>query len=434
MIGADTSESSTNTSSLYTFSDETEVGSAAITKVRALRSSRKNSPGWPIDTGASSHMTDNLNLFRGPLNKSERRRPIQVGGGTLWANARVFQQNFGVLLLKQTLITSPEEEYTGNKQVSDHLKVWGCVCYVHVDPKTVPNQQLHNKQVDRGRLAVFLGYSDDTIRLYWYYSADLGYAQRSSSVEFDENTKGGTIDLRLRNLPSGITGQGISVDLIDRKSRGRPKKYIQLPTQTTSSTSNDFQGIHEILLEDNPGITPDVESYDQANESENMISQREETTQQITEDIQEIPDSHSTLEEVQALTEDLEMTPETPKKIHRKQQSIQMSTSTTGVLRHFDPDRRCFVEVDSSDWAHGGILSQLDDGNVLHPVAYFSGRLSPAQINYEIHDKELLTVVTAFEHWRPELQGTTEPVSVISDHKNLEYFMNTKTLNRQKTR
>ncbi|KAI0995291.1 Transposon Ty3-I Gag-Pol polyprotein [Podosphaera aphanis] len=104
------------------------------------------------------------------------------------------------------------------------------------------------------------------------------------------------------------------------------------------------------------------------------------------------------------------------------------------ILRHFDPDRRCIVEVDSSDWAHGGILSQFDDEGTLHPVAYFSGKLNPAQINYEIYDKELLAVVTAFEHWRPELQGTLEPISVVSDHKNLEYFMSTKTLNRRQAR
>ena len=119
--------------------------------------------------------------------------------------------------------TSPEEAYTGIKQVSDHLRVWGCKCYVHVDPKTLPTKHLHNKQVNRGKRAVFLGYSRDTNKQYWYYSADLGYAQRSSSIDFDELVKGGTIDLRLRNLPSGVTGQGTSPDLMDRKPRGRPK-------------------------------------------------------------------------------------------------------------------------------------------------------------------------------------------------------------------
>ncbi|KAI0992795.1 hypothetical protein K3495_g15389, partial [Podosphaera aphanis] len=115
-------------------------------------------------------------------------------------------------------------------------------------------------------------------------------------------------------------------------------------------------------------------------------------------------------------------------------QDLKAAFTQSPILKHFDPDRRCFVEVDSSDWAHGGILSQCDDANILHPVAYFSGRLSPAQINYEIYDKELLAIVTAFEHWRPELQGTIEPIAVISDHKNLEYFMTTKTLNRRQAR
>ena len=120
--------------------------------------------------------------------------------------------------------TSPEEAYTGIKQVSDHLRAWGCKCYVYVDPKTLPTKHLHNKQVNRGKRAVFLGYSRDTNKQYWYYSADLGYAQRSSSIDFHEQVKGGTIDLRLRNLPSGVTGQGTSPDLIDRKPRGRPKQ------------------------------------------------------------------------------------------------------------------------------------------------------------------------------------------------------------------
>jgi hypothetical protein len=85
--------------------------------------------------------------------------------------------------------TSPEEAYTNEKQVSSHLRVWGCICYVHVDPKTLPTKHLHNKQADRGREAIFLGYASTTNTQYWFYSADLGYPQRSSSVEFDENSK-----------------------------------------------------------------------------------------------------------------------------------------------------------------------------------------------------------------------------------------------------
>jgi hypothetical protein len=43
----------------------------------------------------------------------------------------------------------------------------------------------------------------------------------------------------------------------------------------------------------------------------------------------------------------------------------------------------------------GAILEQLDALNHWHPVAFHSKSLQPAERNYEIHDKELLTIVRA---------------------------------------
>jgi hypothetical protein len=67
-------------------------------------------------------------------------------------------------------------------------------------------------------------------------------------------------------------------------------------------------------------------------------------------------------------------------------------------------------------------------------VAFFSKKYSPAECNYEIYDKELLAIIRTFKEWRPELEKATHPISVISDHKNLEYFMTTKQLNRRQVR
>jgi len=53
------------------------------------------------------------------------------------------------------------------------------------------------------------------------------------------------------------------------------------------------------------------------------------------------------------------------------------------------------------------------------------------EINYEIHDKELLAIVDAFKHWRRYCQGVVHQVQVFSDHHNLEYFTTTKVLNRR---
>ena len=60
--------------------------------------------------------------------------------------------------------------------------------------------------------------------------------------------------------------------------------------------------------------------------------------------------------------------------------------------------------------------------------------MSPAESNYEIYDKELLAIVQAFEEWRPELEGSAEPVEVITDHKALEYFMRSRLLSRRQAR
>ena len=57
--------------------------------------------------------------------------------------------------------------------------------------------------------------------------------------------------------------------------------------------------------------------------------------------------------------------------------------------------------------------------------------MTPLKLNYNIYDKELLGIVTALKEWRAFLQGTLEPFTVKTDHKNLTGFLTTKELNRQ---
>jgi hypothetical protein len=102
-------------------------------------------------------------------------------------------------------------------------------------------------------------------------------------------------------------------------------------------------------------------------------------------------------------------------------------------LIHFDHSKTVYIEADSSDYVQGGCLSQMKDG-VLHPVAFFSRKLTPAECNYEIYDKELLAIINALEQWRPELEGTELPIQVLTDHKALEYFMTSKKLTRRQAR
>jgi hypothetical protein len=63
--------------------------------------------------------------------------------------------------------------------------------------------------------------------------------------------------------------------------------------------------------------------------------------------------------------------------------------TTARELRHFDHERDVIIETDASNCVSTRVLSQRDDEGVLHPVAYYSKKHSPAECNYDIYDKEL---------------------------------------------
>ena len=77
--------------------------------------------------------------------------------------------------------------------------------------------------------------------------------------------------------------------------------------------------------------------------------------------------------------------------------TLKIAFTSAPILQHFDPDLQSVVEADSSDYASGGVLSQYGPDGILHPVAYFSRRLVPAECNYEIYDKELLAIIRCFK-------------------------------------
>jgi transposase InsO family protein len=115
-------------------------------------------------------------------------------------------------------------------------------------------------------------------------------------------------------------------------------------------------------------------------------------------------------------------------------QELKSRFTTAPILMTFDPDKKIVLETDASDYAIGACLNQVDDQGKLHPVMYDSRKLSPAELNYDVHDKELLAIVEAFVKWRVYLEGSKYPVQVITDHKNLIYFTTTKILNRRQVR
>ena len=55
---------------------------------------------------------------------------------------------------------------------------------------------------------------------------------------------------------------------------------------------------------------------------------------------------------------------------------------------------------------------------------------TPAEGNYEIYDKEMLAIVECMDIWRHYFEGTDHKLKVLTDHKNLVCFTETKAYNQ----
>ena len=103
------------------------------------------------------------------------------------------------------------------------------------------------------------------------------------------------------------------------------------------------------------------------------------------------------------------------------------------ILRHFHPELQCIIECDAFDFTISAISTQKVEGR-LHPVAFHPRKINKNEINYEIHDKELLAVTSEFKEWRWYLQVARNKINVYTDHEGLKWFANNKPLNRRQAR
>jgi hypothetical protein len=104
------------------------------------------------------------------------------------------------------------------------------------------------------------------------------------------------------------------------------------------------------------------------------------------------------------------------------------------VLVHFDYKKEIFHQTNTSNYVSAGVLSQYNDQGVLHPVAFFPKKHTPAEENYEIYIQKLEAIVIFLEQWRPECEGSVHLIKILTDHKNLEYSITSKLFNRRQMR
>jgi len=108
--------------------------------------------------------------------------------------------------------------------------------------------------------------------------------------------------------------------------------------------------------------------------------------------------------------------------------------TTAPILCHYPPERKKQIETDTSDLCKAGILSQYEPDRRWHPLSYYKKRFIPAELNYDVHDKEMVVIVNCFQEWRHFLIGEPEEIVVFTDYKNLEYFNTTKLRKRRQAR
>jgi hypothetical protein len=99
------------------------------------------------------------------------------------------------------------------------------------------------------------------------------------------------------------------------------------------------------------------------------------------------------------------------------------------ILAIFVPGDDVEVHCDISHFAIGAELRQNG-----RPIAFESRKLSSAEINCPIHEKEQLAVVYALQKWRIYLHSTANPFTVYTDHESLKCLDTKNTLSPRQIR
>jgi len=93
------------------------------------------------------------------------------------------------------------------------------------------------------------------------------------------------------------------------------------------------------------------------------------------------------------------------------------------------PDHKIFVMMDASDKCSGAVLSFGPSWETAHPITFDSMTFKNAELNYPVHEKELLTIIHALKKWHVNLLGS--PFLIYTDHKTLENFNIQKDLSQR---
>ena len=116
----------------------------------------------------------------------------------------------------------------------------------------------------------------------------------------------------------------------------------------------------------------------------------------------------------------------------RKALDTLINAVTQGpTLAQLDLSSPFYLQVDASAYTTGAILTQKDTRGKHRAVGFLSKTFNEAERNYDIHDRELLAVFRALSHWQHLLLSSPHVMTVLTDHKNLEYYKEPHHINRR---
>jgi len=114
--------------------------------------------------------------------------------------------------------------------------------------------------------------------------------------------------------------------------------------------------------------------------------------------------------------------------------NIKATACKTPILKPIDPSSSdpIWVICDASMSGIGAMYGQGETWQTCRPAGFMSKKFSSAQMNYRVFEMETIAILEALLKWEDKLLGRT--LTVVTDHKALEFFKTQRRLNSRQAR
>ena len=106
-------------------------------------------------------------------------------------------------------------------------------------------------------------------------------------------------------------------------------------------------------------------------------------------------------------------------------QTLKDALISSPVLMQPDCHALFLIDSDASEWALGCTLMQKNLEGKIHPIAYKGRKLQGTELNYLVHEKELLAIKYALEKFNMYINNGKQ-TTVFMDHESLQYLQTTR--------